>query len=217
MTDSTQAGKFFDRFAEAFDTIYGGKRSRWMQVIDRTFRGDMYVRFQRTFELFGNLEGKAVLDIGCGSGVYAMEALRRGAAHVGALDPAPAMLELLRARLRDACLENRCSLIPGAFPAPDLKPADHAIVMGVMDYVQDAEAFVRALRPLVRESAAVSFPGKHWLRTPLREFRYALRKCPIYFYDEPQILALCRRAGFAQVAVYKIPGAGLDFHVGLRP
>jgi ubiquinone/menaquinone biosynthesis C-methylase UbiE len=217
MENSNRAGEFFDRFADVFDTIYEGKRSRWMQFIDRAFRRDIYVRFERTFELFGSLGGKSVLDIGCGSGVYAMEALRRGASHVEALDPAPAMLELLRARLRDARLENRCILIPGAFPAPDLEPTDHAIVMGVMDYVQDAEAFLRALKPLVRESAAVSFPSKHWFRTPLRKVRYAVRNCPVFFYDEAQVLGLCRRAGFTQIAVHKIPGAGLDFHVSLRP
>ena len=217
MADSKQAGEFFDRFAEVFDTFYEGKRGKWMQFIDRNFRRDIYLRFDLTFDLFGDLKDKTVLDIGCGSGVYVMEALQRGAAHVEALDPAPAMLQLTRQRLRDAGMEERCDLILGAFPSPNLRPADHVIVMGVMDYVKDAEEFMRALRPLVLESAAVAFTSKHWFRTPLRKFRYALRRCPVYFYDEPQVRTICRRAGFGQVDVYKIPGAGMNFHVGLRP
>jgi cyclopropane fatty-acyl-phospholipid synthase-like methyltransferase len=217
MSESEKATVFFDRFAEVFDTLYEGKRSRWMQFLDRTLRSDVYVRFARTFEVFGDLSGKTVLDIGCGSGVYAMESLRRGAARVVALDPAPAMLALLRARLQQSGWEERCELVLGAFPDVSLQPADHAIIMGVLDYIRDAEGFLRGLRPLVRESAAVSFPSKHWFRTPLRKFRYALRNCPVYFYDEAQIAALGRRAGFSAVDVYKIAGAGMDFHVTLRP
>ena len=80
VTANEQAGAFFDRFAETFDTFYEGKRSRWMQCIDGTFRQDVFLRFSRTFEQFGDLRGKTVLDIGCGSGIYVLEALRRGAA-----------------------------------------------------------------------------------------------------------------------------------------
>jgi hypothetical protein len=47
--------------------------------------------------------------------------------------------------------------------------------------------------------------------------RYALRNCPVYFYDATQIKALGRSAGFNTVDVYKIPGAGMDYHVALRP
>ena len=143
MDDNKQAGEFFDRFAEIFDTFYEGKRSKWMQWVDRHFRPEIYRRFDLTFETFGDLNGKTVIDIGCGSGVYVMQALRRGAAWVQAVDPAPGMLKLLRTRLQNAGLEQRCELIQSAFPAPNLKPADHVIVMGVMDYVKDAEEFLR--------------------------------------------------------------------------
>ena len=78
------------------------------------------------------------------------------------------MLELLRTRLQQSGLDNRCELASGAFPDVALQPVDYVIVMGVMDYVRDAEGLC-SLRPLVRQSAAVSFPSKHWLRTPLRK------------------------------------------------
>ena len=217
MTESKKAAAFFDGFAEVFDTLYEGKRSRWMQWLDRTFRSDIYIRFDRTFRAFGDLNGKTVLDIGCGSGVYAVEALRRGAQHVVAFDPAQGMLDLVRQRLQKSGVEGRCELVLGTFPDASLKPADHVIVMGVMDYIEDAEGFLRSLRPLVRQSAAVSFPSRHWLRTPLRSVRYRLRKCPVYFYSEKQVKDLGQRVGFGSVEVYKIPGAGMDYHVVLRP
>jgi len=216
-SEAEKAGVFFHQFADRFDTFYEGKRSRWMQLIDRTFRRDMYIRFQRTFDQFGKLEGKTVLDIGCGSGIYVMEALTRGASHVVAVDPAPRMLELLRDRLQRAGLQERCTLIEGTFPQVSAEPSNHVIVMGVMDYVEDAGSFLGSLRPLVLGSAAVSFPSKHWFRTPVRKLRYKLRNCPVYFYDQPQIEQLGRQAGFGSACVHKIRGAGMDYHVSLKP
>jgi hypothetical protein len=51
-----------------------------------------------------------------------------------------------------------------------LQKVDHAIVMGIMDYVEDAETLLGALRSLVVDSAEVSSPS-----------------CPLYFHDERRI------------------------------
>jgi len=208
---------FFDAFAEHFDTFYDAKRNPIMRRIDQAFRADIFIRFERTFEAFGDLAGQRVLDLGCGSGPYVVEAFRRGAHTVTAFDPAPAMLDLVRQRLAVTPYAGRCTYVEGAFPDDPPPPHDHVIVMGVMDYVAEAAAFLAALRPLVRRSAAVSFPSEHWFRTPLRKLRYRLRNCPVYFYNEPGIRALCTGAGFAGVDLYKIPGSGLDYHVCLTP
>lgn len=211
------AATFFDAFAERFDTLYDGQRNPVMRRIDQAFRADMFIRFERTFEAFGDLTGRSVLDLGCGSGPYVIETFRRGADTVTALDPAPAMLELVRQRLAATEYAGRCMYLEGAFPDVAPPPHDHVIVMGVMDYIDEAAAFLTALRPLVRRSAAVSFPSQHWFRTPLRKIRYRLRNCPVYFYNEPGIRALCTDAGFAGVDIYKIPGSGLDYHACLTP
>lgn len=217
MGTESEAAKFFDSFAEAFDTIYDGRRSFLIQWLDRRFRSDIFVRFALTFKVFGNLAGKTVLDIGCGSGPYVVEAVRRGAKWVTAVDPAPNMLALVRQRLEGSGVADRCSLVRGSFPGVELGVHDHAIVMGVMDYIANASAFVAALKPLVRVSAAVSFPSKHWFRTPFRRFRYRLRRCPVYFYDETEIKNLCSAAGFRKIEIRKISGAGMDYHVCLTP
>lgn len=217
MASQSDAAKFFDSFAEAFDTLYDDKRNFAMRWFDRNFRSDMFIRFALTFERLGDLQGKTVLDIGCGSGPYIVEALRRGAKNTTALDPAAGMLELTRKRLESAGFVDRCSLIEGLFPGTSLTRHDHAIVMGVMDYVQDAAGFLSALRPLIGVSVAVSFPSKHWLRTPIRAFRYRLRNCPVYFYSADDIKTLCSAAGFSSIDIKKIPGAGMDYHVLLKP
>ncbi len=215
---SLQAGSFFDGFADAFDTFYDGKRSPVMQWIDRRFRSDMFARYALTFERLGDLNQRRGMDVGCGSGPYLAEALRRGAAHMVALDPAPRMLELARQRVEKIGQADRLTVLEGYFP--QVRPAgrsDFAIVMGVMDYVDDPLAFLQALRGCLSGPAAVSFPSKHWFRTPLRKIRYRLRQCPLYFYDEALIRTLGSRAGFTAVDIVKIPGAGLDYHVCLRP
>ncbi len=217
MSNRDDVARFFDAYAQIFDGFYTGRRGRLLRWFDRRFRRDILVRFARTFEGFGDLRGRTVLDIGCGSGPYIVEALKRGARRVTGLDPAPAMLELVRDRLEGTDYADRCRLVEGSFPGTDLEPHDHAVVMGVMDYVADAATFIRALKPLVGISAAVSFPSRHWLRAPLRRIRYRLRRCPLYLYDEAGIRRLFDSAGFSGIDLWKIPGAGMDYHVLTHP
>ncbi|MGH7268219.1 MAG: class I SAM-dependent methyltransferase, partial [Candidatus Rokuibacteriota bacterium] len=163
------------------------------------------------------LSGKRVLDIGCGSGPYVAEALRRGAAHVTGVDPAPRMLELARERVARLGQSDRLSLVEGYFPDTDLAGSfDGAIVMGVLDYVGDPAAFLRRLATTVMHGAALSFPSEHWFRTPLRKVRYRLRRCPVWFYTERRIAEIMRAAGVARYDVRKIDGAGLDYFVTMR-
>jgi len=209
------SAKFFDDFAAAFDTLYDKKRGPFMRWVDERYRSDMFIRFRLTFEMFGDLHNRTVADVGCGSGPYVVEALKRGAARTVAVDPAPGMLSLLRQRLADTGNQDRCSILEGALPEILPPVCDHVIVMGVLDYVPDPLAFLRALRQITRISAAVSFPSKHWFRTPLRKFRYWVRRCPVYFYEEKQIEELCQASRFAGVQIRKIPGAGQDYHACL--
>lgn len=216
--NQSQAGTFFDSFAETFDTFYDGKRSPVMQWIDRHYRSDMFARYSLTFERLGDLTGKRGLDIGCGSGPYVAEALKRGASHVVALDPAPGMLDLTRKRIEQRGQLDQITLREGYFPeSVPAGPFDFAIVMGVLDYVADPVSFFKGLRSILSGRAAVSFPSRHWFRTPIRKIRYRLRSCPVYFYDEPQIREIGRQTGFGTVDITKIPGAGMDYHVCLAP
>jgi len=211
------SSKFFDSFSEKFDTIYDEKRNFFMRWLDRRFRSDMFTRFDLTFRALGDLEGKSVLDIGCGSGPYVVEALKRGASLVTAVDPAPGMLALVRNKLEAAGFSDKCSLVKGSFPEVALRPHDHAVIMGVLDYVADPHVFLCNLRPLIKVSVVASFPSQHWFRTPFRKFRYRLRRCPVFFYDQADIKEVCSAAGFSGVEIQKISGAGMDYHVCLKP
>ena len=216
MQKINQAGDFFHNFASTFDTLYDNQRKPLMRWFDRRFRSDMFIRFARTFEILEPLTGKSVLDIGCGSGPYVLEAFRRGASQVTAVDPAANMLSLVKKRLEDTPYSHRCLIIQGAVPQVLVEPHDYVIVMGVLDYIADASTFLQAIRRMTKEICVMSFPSRHWLRSTLRKTRYLLRNCPVYFYDQPLIREWCSKAGFAEIEIFKIPGAGMDYHVTLR-
>jgi 2-polyprenyl-3-methyl-5-hydroxy-6-metoxy-1,4-benzoquinol methylase len=211
-----KVGTYFDKAAVTFDTFYDYKRSTFMQWVDRKFRSDVFNRYYATFETLTPLEGKRVLDIGCGSGPYMAEAARRGAARVVGLDMAEGMLELARRRVKAGGLADKCQFVLGVFPQD--VPAeifDYSITMGVMDYVEDPLVFLTAVAKQVRVCGVLSFPSKHWFRTPLRKARYRLKCCPVYFYEPAQLERLAKDAGFSRANIVKMPGAGMDYFVTL--
>ena len=112
-TGGEEAAAFFNGFANRFDTPYDEQRAWPMRWVDRHFRSDMFIQFQRTFEQLGDLTGQSVLDIGCGSGPYMLEADRQGARMVTGLDPAPNMLKLAHQRLERAGFSGRHQPVEG--------------------------------------------------------------------------------------------------------
>jgi cyclopropane fatty-acyl-phospholipid synthase-like methyltransferase len=207
-------GTYFDKAAVSFDTFYDHKRNAFMQWVDRKFRSDVFQRYYMTFETLEPMQNKSVLDIGCGSGPYITETARRGAKLIIGLDMAQTMLDLAKKRTEAAGTEDKCEFILGTFPknSPQ-KECDYAIVMGVMDYIADPGNFLKALAQNITERAVLSFPSKHWFRTPFRKFRYWIKKCPVYFYEPTQIQAISKAAGFSDCNIKKMPGAGMDYFV----
>ena len=74
---AAQVGEYFDKASVIFDTFYDDQRSPLMRWVDHHFRRDIYERFERTFVAITPLDGKTVLDVGCGSGPFAVECARR--------------------------------------------------------------------------------------------------------------------------------------------
>ncbi len=211
-----KVGTYFDKAAVTFDTFYDHKRTAFMRWVDRKFRSDVFNRYYLTFETLEPFEGKTVLDIGCGSGPYVVEAGRRGSKHVVGFDMAENMLDLARQRAAAAGVADKCDFILGTFPknAPQ-EIFDYSITMGVMDYIADPAEFLSALAKQVRSRSVLSFTRKHWLRTPFRQCRYWLKHCPVYFFESQQIEQLSKTAGFSDVKIQKLPGAGMDYFVTL--
>lgn len=63
------------------------------------------------FEQLGKLDGKTVLDLGCGEGYCARNYVRLGAAGVHGVDISPEMIQLAKANRTDARLTFECASI----------------------------------------------------------------------------------------------------------
>lgn len=208
---------YFEGKGVSFDTLYGGRRNAFMRWLDRNFRYDIAERFRLTFDALGALTGKAVLDVGCGSGPYIVEALRRGAAKVVGVDVSAEMLDLARGHLADTGALNRVELLRADFAAwVPAEKFDATIVMGVMDYVEDAHGFMAKIAAATSARAAVSFPSVSWWRSPIRRARYVWKRCPLYLYDRRRVEAVAESCGARDARIIKIPGAGMDFVVVLE-
>ena len=211
-----KVGSYFDKASVTFDTFYDEKRSAFMQWVDKKFRSDVFERYYRTFETLQPFSEKTVIDIGCGSGPYVVEAAKLGSRRVVGFDLGQGMLDLASERVQRAGFKEKCEFILGAFPqnAPD-KIFDYSITMGVMDYISEPLIFLTELAKHVKEKSVLSFPCHHWYRTPIRKFRYWLKKCPVYFYKPDDIKEMAKKAGYSEVKIVKMPGAGQDYFVTL--
>jgi ubiquinone/menaquinone biosynthesis C-methylase UbiE len=74
-----QVQTYFHKEAGDFDSIYSGKTSPLMRLLNRWLRHDIYLRYEMTIAECANDKGKRILDIGCGSGRYCHELAARGA------------------------------------------------------------------------------------------------------------------------------------------
>ena len=184
------ADQLFDSYARDFDAIYGGRRGPMGRLLDRLFRRSMLLRYSRSVEGCHPIAGNTVLDVGCGPGLYGIELARRGARHVVLLDPAPEMLALARERASAAGVTNRCTFEAGYLESYNpVDKFDFCIVMGVMDYVQDAQSFLQRVLAMTRGKAFFSFPEAKGLLAAVRRFRYKTRT-PLYLYDQKDIVSL---------------------------
>lgn len=97
--------------------------------------------------------GKRMLDIGCGTGVIAIELARRGYV-VNAIDSVPAMIELTKSHAADAGVNERMSVAVGDAHRLTFENAafDVVIAMGVTP-------FLHSLSDAMQEMSRVLKPG----------------------------------------------------------
>ena len=187
-TDRTAA--FFDAYAHDFNAIYGNQNTLFNAVVNRVFRKSMVLRYERTLAGCSPIEGKKVIDIGCGPGHYAVALAARGAARVLGVDFAPGMIEIARKRAEREGVSDRCSFEVGDFLAVTSNETfDYAVVMGFMDYIEDPRALIEKVLRVCHGKAFFSFPADGGPLAWQRKLRYRSR-CPLYLYTEEQIRTL---------------------------
>jgi len=105
-----------------------------------------------------DLTGRRVLDAGCGTGLFAIEAARRGA-EVVAVDLSPTLIGLARERLPKNLDGGRISFQVGDMLNEELGVFDHVVAMDSLIHYRAPEmvALVAALAARARQTVAITF------------------------------------------------------------
>lgn len=148
------AADVYDQIAEAYATR------------TETAAYNAYYERPAMMALIGDVEGKAILDVGCGHGHYAEQLLARGAARIVGLDASAKMIELARARLGDRVeLQHADVARPLAGIAADTS-FDLVICPLVLHYVEDWGPVLTSFHRLLRDGGAVVLSTGH----PMQDF-----------------------------------------------
>jgi len=211
-----RVARFWNNIAEDFDTIYSGRKWFVLRLLDLWFRKDIYDRFDWVMERSGDVRGLEICDIGCGSGRFVTEFVKRGAGHVTGVDVAPEMLRLSRELTTIDKTVDRCDFVLADVLNWDTTNTyDITIAIGFWDYIQEPPERLNRIRSLTRTTFLSAWPRFWTWRMPLRRVRLQyIRGCPVYFFRRSQVEAMLRDAGFE---VVRCDTVGKLFCVEARP
>lgn len=191
--------QYWDSEVSDFDSIYSHQKSKFANWLDTTFRWDMYARYEYTLQHSEPIQGRQFLDVGCGTGRYALEYARRGAAHVVGIDISDRMIQVCERRAEQENLQSQCTfLVSDLLQYQPDRVFDVSIGIGLFDYISDPLPVMRRMREVVRDCAIMSFPRLWTWRAPVRKARLALKGCPVYFYSQARLENLLKEAGFVR-------------------
>lgn len=193
-SDSADISTFFHDYAGKFDSIYGDgqPRSIFDRLMDKMFRQAMFGRYKKTLDFLAEIEPCTILDVGCGSGRYARDAIDMGFTVTG-IDLAPDMIAMSQELCKDS---DRCKFILGDYMEFEFEERHNlAILMGLFDYVEDAGAMLKKLVKDVDGYILGSFPKAGGFLAAQRKYRYTRRNCPLYYYTPEKMKDILADSG----------------------
>ena len=185
MSIESRVKEHFDADAARFDAIYEDQKGLLDRFMDNVWRGVVRRRYELVLERLEPLQGKTVLDVGCGSGRYCLAFAQRGASRVVGVDFAAQMIELARRNATRLGVSDRCDFRVGTFPEAGPEDLfDASTAMGFFDYVADPIPLITRMRQQTRSIMIISFPKSWEWRVPFRRLRFLLAGCPLFLYSE---------------------------------
>ena len=197
--------RFWNKTIEEFDSIYSHRKGSLGTWLDRVFRKDMYQRYEYALEHAQPIAGRTFLDVGCGTGRYALELARRGCKHVTGIDISEQMIGRCKDLALKEELAEKTSFVQSdllQFSSTDI--FDVAIGIGLFDYIADPLPVLKQMHTVIKDRAIMSFPRFWTWRAPVRKVRLALKGCPVYFFPRRRIQRLLREAGYNRYSIQEV-------------
>jgi 2-polyprenyl-3-methyl-5-hydroxy-6-metoxy-1,4-benzoquinol methylase len=196
--DRDSARDYFEKLAPEYDRAFRLQgRGPLNAVVNRLFRGPTFVRRMRLLEeIFGRLqlEGRSVLDLGCGSGQVSLLAAAMGARVLG-IDIAPGMLALARDAAARSGLAGRVVFEEGDVSRDGLPQADVVLLVGVVEYYRDVDALVRRAADATRKALVIAHANRVLYRMALRHALARMGRLNLYYHPLPAVAAAAHGAG----------------------
>jgi len=208
-----QTAAFFSHYSNGFNAIYNTGTGYFQRLINKWFRQTMFIRFQKTMDSCFPTDGKTVLDVGCGPGLYCIALAKNGIEMAHGIDFAPGMIDIAKDQARAVGVDKQCRFEIADFTklSEDSK-YNYVIVMGFMDYMSDPKVIIDKAMRLATDKVLFSFPSDAGFLAWQRKLRYKF-KCPLFLYNKKQISSL-----LADIDPwhYKIEDIGRDFYVTIE-
>ena len=137
--------------------------------------------------------GMVVVDLGCGTGIFTVEMLRRGA-NVIAVDYAQSSLDLTKKAVEKLVPDLSCRIqyLLADITNQKLPFSDVVLIMGVTPYVLNINAFFNNILPNTKKIYCLFINPEHWINK-LRKLISILNVRKLNFYNMSIIDGLYRQ------------------------
>ena len=200
---------YFDVHRGDWDGIYSAPAGSLQWRINRRFRRAVWKRMLVALDACTPIEGRSVLDIGCGTGELGLRLAAAGAARVVGIDRAGEMVRTATEHARRRGLSAVCQFVEGEFLTHDFggETFNYSAALGVLDYVEDSDAFLDRMWALTRDRLIVSLPHSVPPRSWLRRAWHGMHASRLFYYQRRDVDAKIARLSPARSEVQTLPGS----------
>lgn len=211
-------GKFYHEIAHSDEKL---DAPGWLTPLYRRFITPieakvMTERFRLTIDFIDRfvVSKTVAVDIGCGTGIFTVEMLKRGA-FVKAVDIAESSLRLTRSLVEDLVPDatHRVEYLQVDVSQQRLPESDVALAMGVTPYVEDLGSFYENILPTTNVLYCLILDPYNWANL-VRRFLPFLNVRHLHWFDRRLVDSLLAKHNWRLISRRNLGTGFLDIAVG---